>query len=1159
MTGVIASDIGAELKPISIFVCSSGDVIAERQAALRVIAALGRAAHGEARLEPYLWEENTHRFQGARSYQGNIPLTAEFDIFLGFLFSRIGSRLTEEEYRRDIVAKLANLAASRAEDGTAAPDLMALTQLTADLPAEALPTGTTFEIINARDAAQRPGGDGRPCLWLAVNGAIPDGLISRDPAIAVPVRQRWDQVSRFVAEELSARHVPITSYGTDMPRARQLTPGGLQEFEDLLEAWLTNTLAAQFGLRLSWAERAYVGLRPFTPEEAPIFLGRRASIAEALGRFDQLAREGPRPMLLLTGPSGAGKSSFARAGLIGHLGAYRLHRRRAEGSLFIAELVRTWHHLAVRPAELGDDPAGEILARLGALLGAAGVFAPLADDLAALSFDRARDTVPPALADRLRAAVQRRLAEVGPAPALFLLLDQLEDLLAADRTPATRRLLALLQVLADCPERNVWVAVAIADQWRATLGSAGLAAPFEGAARFALLPPREGELREIIEVPARRAGLVFEQGPDGTPLDQEILDDLEKLSLHAEAPLPLLQVALAQLEDRKDGNLLTFAAYREMGGVAGAIRNHAREALAEWQTEDRRPVLDRLLFRLVQRDGQQRIVCRLAPRQEIEADAEISALADHLVAPEWRLLQGHEAPDDAGAMRIAHDVLLDHAEAFRKFRENERDNVILLADAQDATARWKVEGKPAALLNHHLPSVERLQALLARLGMHSDDELTAFVAASRQEIGRLEKERDAALLTRSRFLAEFARQQNEISDFGTALAMGLEAIPNPDEAIGAVVASEAVLELDRAARSIRERSVLRGSHRSALFDPAGERVLTVFGHTARLWDAGTGTELAVLHCHDFVGSALFDPTGGRVLTSSLSDHTAQVWDAASGAELAVLRGHEREIKSAVFDPSGARVLTASEDGTARLWDAASSAELVVLRCHQDAVLSAVFDPSGGRVLTASADSTARLWDAASGAELAVLRGHGRPVLSAVFDPAGTLVLTASRDNPARLWDVATGAQLVVLRGHGGTVRSAVFDPSAKRVLTGSEDSTARLWDVATGAELVVLRRHEYVVCSAVFDRSGARVLTASEDGTARLWNPTTGGELAVLRGHGSSVRSAVFDPAGTLALTASLDGTARLWDATNRTALAVRRSHEDAVWSWCSTPPGRAC
>lgn len=361
MTDTIAADGAVALRPIRIFVCSSGDMIAERQAALRVIEALNRTAHGAAHLEPYLWEENAHRFQGGQGYQGNIPLPAEFDIFLGFLFSRIGSRLTEEEYRRDLAAKLARLDASQPREGAVVPELTALTQLTAELSPEALPTGTTFEIINARDAAQRLGGDGRPCIWLALNGAYPPDLNATDEAVFGPVWQRWSELKQFVAAELHARHVPVTIYGSDEPRARQLLPGGLQEFEGYLEKWLTDTLATQFGVRLSWAERAYVGLRPFTPEEAPIFLGRRASIAEALGRFDDLARQGRPPMLLLTGPSGAGKSSFARAGLIGHLGAYRLHRRRAEGSLFFAELVRTWRHLAVRPLELGDDPAGGLL------------------------------------------------------------------------------------------------------------------------------------------------------------------------------------------------------------------------------------------------------------------------------------------------------------------------------------------------------------------------------------------------------------------------------------------------------------------------------------------------------------------------------------------------------------------------------------------------------------------------------------------------------------------------------------------------------------------------------------------------------------------------------------------------------------------------------
>jgi WD40 repeat protein len=60
------------------------------------------------------------------------------------------------------------------------------------------------------------------------------------------------------------------------------------------------------------------------------------------------------------------------------------------------------------------------------------------------------------------------------------------------------------------------------------------------------------------------------------------------------------------------------------------------------------------------------------------------------------------------------------------------------------------------------------------------------------------------------------------------------------------------------------------------------------------------------------------PSGARVQTAS-QENTARLRDAATGAELAVLRGHEKGVQSAVFDPSGTRVLTASQDNTSRIW------------------------------------------------------------------------------------------------------------------------------------------------------------------------------------------------------------------------------------------------
>jgi WD40 repeat protein len=89
--------------------------------------------------------------------------------------------------------------------------------------------------------------------------------------------------------------------------------------------------------------------------------------------------------------------------------------------------------------------------------------------------------------------------------------------------------------------------------------------------------------------------------------------------------------------------------------------------------------------------------------------------------------------------------------------------------------------------------------------------------------------------------------------------------------------------------------------------------------TARLWDAATGTSIALLSGHDGVWSAVFSPNGSRVVTASM-DMSLRLWDAATGASIVVMRGHEGTVWSAVFLARGKRVATTSADNTARIWD-----------------------------------------------------------------------------------------------------------------------------------------------------------------------------------------------------------------------------------------------
>src|SRR5262245_39774349 len=176
-----------------------------------------------------------------------------------------------------------------------------------------------------------------------------------------------------------------------------------------------------------------------------------------------------------------------------------------------------------------------------------------------------------------------------------------------------------------------------------------------------------------------------------------------------------------------------------------------------------------------------------------------------------------------------------------------------------------------------------------------------------------------------------------------------------------------------------------------------------------------------------VFSVAFSPDRSRIVTAS-NDHTARIWDAATAKEIAVLRGHDDWVYSAAFSPDGSRIVTASRDHTARIWSAASAKEIAVLRGHEGLVSFAAFSPDGSRIVTASLDKTARIWDAASGKEIAVLRGHENFVHSAAFSPDGSRIVTASWDRTARIWNAASAKEVAALRGHGRRVSSADFSP-----------------------------------------------------------------------------------------------------------------------------------
>jgi WD40 repeat protein len=335
----------------------------------------------------------------------------------------------------------------------------------------------------------------------------------------------------------------------------------------------------------------------------------------------------------------------------------------------------------------------------------------------------------------------------------------------------------------------------------------------------------------------------------------------------------------------------------------------------------------------------------------------------------------------------------------------------------------------------------------------------------------------------------------------------------------------------------------------------GTKFVTAGGDgKARIFDARSNEQQLVIDAHLYgVTSAVLSPDGSRVLTTGIDDQfqasTARVWDATTGAQLAVLQGTRASgttfsstaFSSAAFSPDGQRLVTASLDGTARIWDATTGAQQLVIRAgHGDPayVFSASFSPDGAHIVTGE-QKDASIWDATDGHLVRDLVGHVSGVIySARYNATGDRIITAGSDSTARVWDVGTGDLLTTLYGHTDQVNRASFSSDGSLVVTASADGTVRIWKATPNGDTLQSFPSDGVrVSSAGLSPNGKQVVTGRFDGTARLWNadPTADAGAArrptTLTGATGPVFWATFSPDGKRIASSSIDGSVRLWDA----------------------------
>ncbi|MDX1417478.1 MAG: protein kinase, partial [Candidatus Promineifilaceae bacterium] len=424
----------------------------------------------------------------------------------------------------------------------------------------------------------------------------------------------------------------------------------------------------------------YKGLRAFQEADADDFYGREGLVQQLI------AGVADSRFTAVVGPSGSGKSSAVKAGLIPALRSGVISSREGmarSDKWFVTEMTPGIHpldelELALWPIAVDPPPS---------------LVEPMSHDTRGLS------------------RTIRRIMPDEEGAQLLLVIDQFEELFTLVDDEERREFFvdSLLTAIRD-PRSPLRVVVTLrADFLDRPLQMQNLGKLLKENAEI-VLPMSAEELTWAVREPARRMGVRLEPG-----LAEAIVADVSDQP----GGLPLLQYALTELFERRQGGMMSLADYQEIGGVHGALGRRAEEiytSLDEAGQESTRQLFLRLVTlgegvedtrRRVLRSelegiGEQGIVNSQQSigngeqttinSQQSMVNGEIGAVIDEYGLA--RLLTfDHDPLTRESTVEVAHEALLREWPRLRGWLDESRSDVRLQRLLAAAAAEWQANGQ----------------------------------------------------------------------------------------------------------------------------------------------------------------------------------------------------------------------------------------------------------------------------------------------------------------------------------------------------------------------------------------------------------------------------------------------------------------------------------
>ncbi|MGE5221777.1 MAG: protein kinase domain-containing protein, partial [Omnitrophica WOR_2 bacterium] len=905
-----------------------------------------------------------------------------------------------------------------------------------------------------------------------------------------------------------------------------------QRYQDAL------TLAADFRRALSGdvikpaapleIVNPYKGLNAFQEADAQDFFGREDLSTYLLSQFNGNVKDQKNQyhrFLAVVGPSGSGKSSVVRAGVIPAL---------RKGGLPGSE---NWYIVQMLP---GDHPLEELEIQL-------------------LKIGTRPDLNLRELLCRDERGLLRAARLVLPEDGqLLLIIDQFEEVFtrAQDKTESGLFLNTLYNAVTDRHSQVRVIVTLRADFYDRPLMHPDFSSLLRERTEV-VVPLNAEELERAIRAPAERVGVSFEPG-----LVSKIVADI----IEQPGALPLLQYALTELFERRDGTLLTSSAYREIGGVFGALGRRAEEFYAALD-ESGKTAARQLFLRLVMlgegtEDTRRRVL--LPELESIDSDEKEQGSVSRMnevieLFGQGRLLSFDRDPSTrTPTVEVAHEALLREWARLRGWLDESRSDIRIERSLGQAAAEWSAAGKePSFLLSGaRLDQVQDWQKTSqVQLTAQEREYLETSIAEHERRLAE-EAERSQRELEAARKLAETekaraeegyrsARQLRRWTWYlaGLLVLAGLAALlafTNGQRARSNLVLANKNLEDARISQenlaiqqSIAETEVVARTTQQALAENEAQARGTAEANALSERDLAQARELAASSVNNILNNGDAELSALLALQSLKLSYSPEAESTLRQALLdmrkaGVLEGRQKNILDLRYSPDGKRLASTGDDGTVQIWDVNNRKLLLTLTSVQGKEMTgADFSPDGSRIATMGTDNIARVWDASSGKELVQFPAEIYWSTAPAFSPDGKLLATPTDTGSAFIWNAATGERVATLSGHQGSVVVATFSPDGTRLVTLNEDKTAVIWDVKTWQPLRTLTNQASAFSDLAYSPDGSRLALAGNT-EIRIYDPASGQVLLTIPNAGMGV---TFSPDGSK-LASGLPGIgAKVFDA----------------------------